>query len=749
MAMPSSREPRTASTRAETGLVLACAVAVIAFAATVPLSLPHDLSVVAKSVGFFLSFGLAAAHLFFRAAKGRASDQGWAWIGGALLIFAAANVWAMLDVMYDLPQTVPPAADVLWFVAFPLLIGGVARLVRARVPQRGRAAFIDAMLVATGFFAIGATWLSIVLSRAPITASDYTVAFGTIDLFGILFVLGITLGAAQASNWNPPRSIWLLLAAAIIFSITDAVYAVQIDHGNYAAGGWLDLGWPLSAFAFSLAAHSRSNGRAAGRSKATAAEPIHSVVPSAMILAAIFVLLLPVPGPLSTIAQLSAITAILLSVLRMDRAVRSALALAEQLRIARIDPLTGLPNRRALRALLPDGPTGGVFVAFDLDGLGEVNATFGTSVGDRVLLLVASRISSSVRDVDIVARVGGDEFGVLLRNVDYVAAARIAESLVTKLEAEMSAEGHSLRISACAGVSSQATETCDIDQLITEAENALREAKRIGTGLVRTFSGITGERSQRRLRLRAEIKDVFRRGGSEFVPYFQPITSVRDGSILAVEALVRWHHDGEVLAPGEFLPEVEMSGSMANLTRHMLHSALAELRSAGLDCPVTVNMPPDLVDENLPAFVREVVAATKSTPDQCIIEITEDAIMRDPAMAAIVLGELRSEGFRVLLDDFGTGWSGLSSLRDLVVDGLKMDGSFIERMTSDDTTARIVRAVANLAEELGVLVIYEGVEDMRIVTEFEAAASGYIQGFALARPMPIGDLAAWVDRRTG
>jgi EAL domain-containing protein (putative c-di-GMP-specific phosphodiesterase class I) len=160
-------------------------------------------------------------------------------------------------------------------------------------------------------------------------------------------------------------------------------------------------------------------------------------------------------------------------------------------------------------------------------------------------------------------------------------------------------------------------------------------------------------------------------------------------------------------------------------------------------------MPPDLVDENLPAFVREVVAATKSTPDQCIIEITEDAIMRDPAMAAIVLGELRSEGFRVLLDDFGTGWSGLSSLRDLVVDGLKMDGSFIERMTSDDTTARIVRAVANLAEELGVLVIYEGVEDMRIVTEFEAAASGYIQGFALARPMPIGDLAAWVDRRTG
>ena len=747
MAMPASRDPRNSSTRTETGLVVACAVVVGVFALSIPLHLSPDAAVIAKTVAFFLAFGLGATHLFFRAVKGRASDQGWAWIGGALVVFAVAETWSVLDAYLELPQSVPPTSDVLWLVAFPLVIGGVARLVRARVPQRGGAAAVDAALVATGIFAMGATWLSIVLDKAPIVASDYTVAFGTIDLFGSLVVLGIALGAAQASSWNPPRSVWLLLAAAIVFSITDAVYAVMIDHGTYLAGGVLDLGWPLSALAFSMAAHSRANGRVAGKPAPKAGEEVHSAVPAAMILAAIFVLLLPVPGPLASIAQLSAIVAILLSVIRMDRAVRAALALAEQLRVARIDPLTGLPNRRAVRALTPNGLKGGVFVAFDLDGLGEINASFGTSAGDRVLLLVANRISSSVRDNDIVARVGGDEFGVLLRNVDSVLAARIAESLITKLEAEMSADGHALRISACAGVSSQAANDIEIDSLITEAENALREAKKIGTGLVRTYSGLTGERSQDRLRLRAEIKDVFRRGGHEFVPYFQPITSVHDGSILGVEALVRWHRDGKVLAPGAFLPEVEMSGSMAMLTRHMLRSSLAELRAAGLDCPVTVNVPPDLVDADLPSLVREIVAATDSTPHQFIIEITEDAIMRDPAMAAVVLGELRAEGFRVLLDDFGTGWSGLSSLRDLVVDGLKLDGSFIERMTTDETTSRIVRAVANLAEELGVLVIYEGVEDMRIVTDFEAAATGYIQGYALARPMPINDLAVWVDKR--
>lgn len=747
MAMPASRDPRNTSTRTETGLVVACAVAVGAFALTIPVNLSHDASVIVKTVAFFVSFGLAAAHLFFRAVKGRASDQGWAWIGGALVVFAVAETWSVLDEILGLPQSIPPAADVLWLIAFPLVIGGVARLVRARVPQRGGAAFVDAALVATGIFAVGATWLSIVLNNAPIVASDYTVVFGTIDLFGTLVVLGVALGAAQASSWNPPRSVWLLLAAAIVFSITDAVYSVMLDHGTYAAGGLLDLGWPLSALAFTMAAHSRSNGRVTAKTASNVDEQVHSAVPAAMILAAIFVLLLPVPGPLAFIAQISAITAIVLSVLRMDRAVRSALALAEQLRVARIDPLTGLPNRRAVRALTPTDLKSSVFITFDIDGLGDVNATFGTTVGDRVLLLVANRISSSVRDNDIVARVGGDEFGLVLRDVEPDVAARIAESIVTKLEAEMSAEGHSLRVSACAGVSSQAGTEIDIDALISEAENALREAKKIGTGLVRSYSGLTGERSQERLRLRAEIKEAFRTGAKDFVPYFQPITSIADGSILGVEALVRWRKDGVVLAPGQFLPEIERSGSMGLLTAHMVEASLRELRDAGLDCPVTVNIAADLVDMALPKLIRDIAVATRSAPEQVIIEITEEAIMGNPVLGARVLGKLRRDGFRVLLDDFGTGWSGLSTLRDLAVDGLKIDHSFVSRMTTDAGTATIVRAVAQLAEVLGVLVIYEGVEDMDEVERYEVPSGGYIQGYALARPMPIDALVKWIALR--
>lgn len=747
MALPASRDPRAGSTRTETGLVVACAVATALFALTLPLNLSHDASIIVKTIAFFLTFGLAAAHLFFRSLRGRASDQGWAWIGAALVTFAVAETWSVLNEFLGWADGAQLAADVLWLVAFPLVIGGVGRLVRARVQQRGADAVLDATLVATGFFAMGAAWLSIVLDKAPIVADDYAVAFGTIDVFGSLVVLGIALGAAQSSSWNPPRSVWLLLVAAIGFSVTDAVYSVMVDHGTYTAGGLLDLGWPLSALAFSAAAHSRSNGRAPGRPAPTPTEEVHSAVPAAMILTAIFVLLLPVLGPLASIAQLSAIAAIVLSVIRMDRAVRAALALAEQLRVARIDPLTGLPNRRSVRALTSAELKGGVFLAFDIDGLGDVNATFGTTVGDRVLLLVANRISSSVRDNDLVARVGGDEFGILLRNVEPDVAARIAESIVTKLETEMSAEGHSLRISACAGVSSLAGTDVDIDALITEAENALREAKKIGTGLVRSYSGLTGERSQERLRLRAEIKEAFRTGAKDFVPYFQPITSIADGSILGVEALVRWRKDGVVLAPGQFLPEIERSGSMGLLTAHMVEASLRELRDAGLDCPVTVNIAADLVDMALPKLIRDIAVATKSLPEQVIIEITEEAIMGNPVLGARVLGKLRRDGFRVLLDDFGTGWSGLSTLRDLAVDGLKIDHSFVSRMTTDAGTATIVRAVAQLAEQLDVLVIYEGVEDMDEVERYEVPSGGYIQGYALARPMPIEALVEWVAQR--
>ena len=466
-----------------------------------------------------------------------------------------------------------------------------------------------------------------------------------------------------------------------------------------------------------------------------------------LILGATGVLLVPLEGSFAWVAKGIAVLAVIAAVIRMVLVVRRSVSLAEQLHIARADALTGLPNRRAVNALTREDLLGAVIVVFDLDGLNAINVEHGTSVGDAVLVQVGQRLRAAVRAIDTVARIGGDDFGLVLRDMEVAEAERFAESLVTLLEVEITAGASALQVSACAGVSSRAGDDGDAEQLLAEADAALKEAKKLGSGLVRTYSGATSERSQERLRIRAEIRESIRQGGAEFVPYFHPITSVADGSIFAVESLVRWHHEGKVWSPGMFIAEVEQSGSMAALTQHMLRTSLSQLRAAGLQCPATVNVPPDLVNADLPGIVQDAIEASGSRPSQLIVEITEDAIMRNPRLAAAVLHEVRSAGVRVLLDDFGTGWSGLSSLRDLVVDGLKMDGSFIHGIVSDFTTSSIVRSVADLAARLGLVVIYEGVEDPALLAEVDTFADGYIQGFAISKPMPIADLTRWVRVR--
>jgi len=346
-----------------------------------------------------------------------------------------------------------------------------------------------------------------------------------------------------------------------------------------------------------------------------------------------------------------------------------------------------------------------------------------------------------------VARIGGDEFGVLFRGMPLDDATPFVEALVTHLEDEFTVEGHAVRVSACAGLSTEAGEDVDVEELLAQAQFALHEAKLTGTGIVRSFTGVTGERSQVRLRLRAEIKEELRLGGEAFVPYYQPIVDLADGSVLAVESLVRWDVDGLVRQPDQFIGEIERSGSMPALTAHMLVASLRELRNAGIDAAVTVNIPPDLVDADLGRIVGEALVVTGSKPEQLIVEVTEDAILRNPEHAALILGQLRHFGVRVLLDDFGTGWSGLSSLRDLVVDGLKIDGSFTRAMQTDGTTDTIVRSVAELAARLNVLVIYEGVEDQAQLAQLRGSCDGFVQGFAVSRPMPVADLVRWFHRR--
>ena len=728
--------------RIERGLLFGACCATLAFAVSLVVASAHPLPVWVHPAGFVLGVLLAALTLLVVARRDRVRDGAWIWVGASFFIFALGS----------LPDAVGETAsshqqsligDIVYLVGFAPLLYGLYQLLAPMTRGAGLLAILDSTIVTAGCFMFAVATLDIALDTAQLSGLNRAVSMNLLDVLGEDMMLALAFGAVHAAHWRPPRWVWWITAAAFVFGSTDALYLVTAAHRQYEFGSALDLGWPISSLALVMAALNRRQGRHE-RSLPTPDSRMQTAISAALIPAAAALLLLQPGGLLHRVVLGTSLLVITLSAIRLFIAVRQANGMASELRDARIDALTGLPNLRALRALPSRTLEGAVLITLDLDGLGEINARFGNGVGDQVLVVVADRISMCTRDRDLLTRIGGDEFAVVTHNSTPEAAASLAESILAQLEGEIVLEGHTLRVTACAGVSTTLAPDADAEQLITEAQWALHEAKRSGSGIVRMWSGAVGAQSQDRLLLRSEIKQALRGDGAEFVPYFQPIVSLADGSVLAVEALVRWHRDGQVLMPGAFMEEMERSANLTALTAHMLESSLMQLQSAGIQVPVTVNVPPALVDGLLLHVVRGALAESGATPQQLIVEITEDAIMRNPAQAANVLEELRAMGVRVLLDDFGTGWSGLSALRDFAVDGLKLDGSFTRAMHSDPTTNTIVTSVSELASRLGMLVIYEGVEDPVQLDLLATAGEGYVQGFAVEHPIPLRSLERWL-----
>lgn len=729
---------------AETALLLLGFASFVFAAGAVLAPLPGDTGWFLQSSGSLVVYLVATLFFVLHAVRGTGRARDWLWLGIMTAVLAAATIVYFEDPLVTVAGQTVDLGDALWFLAYAPAIVGLARISRSTSRGGALVAMLDAFLVGSGTFAIAGYVMASRIADAPSSLGQIDMLINTVSVLADVLLMAIALGAAQRFEWHPPAQIWWVFAAAGTFAVFDAEYAVRMILGTYVEGLPFDLGWPASVIMFMLAAYARPTEAWAPRDIDSLAR---NVIPGAFTVASALVLMVDVTGRIAPLVEAFAVLAVALAVVRMTMAVRRATGLASELRASRVDTLTGLPNRRALLAMGAHEVQGCALIELDLDGLGDINAHFGLAIGDAVLVNVTERIRGSVRIDDVVTRTGEDEFAILVRDATPLVATRIAELLVAALESTMTIEAHELTISACAGVSTQAALGTGADQLLVEASQALLEAQRLGTGMVRSFSGGEGERTQERLRTRSLIKEVLRMGGSDFTPYFQPIVDIQTNEVLAVEALVRWHRDGRVLLPGAFLDEVEGSGSMRALTSHVMREGMRALRSAGLDYPLAVNITPDLIDAELHDMVFDAVFGTQSRLEQLVLEVTEHAIMRDPAQAATVLGELRKDGVRVLLDDFGTGWSGLSSLRDLVVDGIKFDGSFISAMWSDRTTSTIVHGIVRVAEELGILVIYEGVEAPEHVEEFRRTTTGYLQGFGIARPMPIEDLTRWVQLR--
>jgi diguanylate cyclase (GGDEF)-like protein len=418
------------------------------------------------------------------------------------------------------------------------------------------------------------------------------------------------------------------------------------------------------------------------------------------------------------------------------------------------DLLTDLPNRTLLgdrlqQALLTarhaDAPL--ALLVLDLDRFKEINDTLGHHYGDLLLQQVGPRLASAVRTMDTVARMGGDEFAIVLPGVGAEGATAVAARLAQALERPFVLEGHNFDIGVSIGIALYPEHGEEADVLLRRADVAMYVAKRAGIAQA-IYAAEQDPNSADRLALISELRRAIEH--DELALYVQPKLDLRSGRVSGVEALVRWVHPRRgLVAPDQFIPLAEQTGLIRSLSRWVLDAALRQCRdwqSAGLRIPVAVNLSMrDLHDLALPDIVAELLATRGVAPDRLRLEITESSLMVDPARAMLIVGRLHAMGVRISIDDFGTGYSSLAYLKQLAVDELKIDRSFVRQLATDGSDAAIVRSTIALAHDLGLTVVAEGVEDRATWDLLAAYGCDSTQGYLVSRPLPASEFADWLS----
>ncbi|KRA13295.1 diguanylate phosphodiesterase [Acidovorax sp. Root568] len=426
-------------------------------------------------------------------------------------------------------------------------------------------------------------------------------------------------------------------------------------------------------------------------------------------------------------------------------------------RLAYWDRLTGLPNRERFRdavvqaiAASADPAQPLAVLTLDLDRFKHVNDVLGYAFGDRLLQAVAERLSQQVRSPDdMVARLGGNEFAILLQRADAAAAHEIAQRINQSFEEPLAFEDQTVDLSAGIGFACWPGNAGDADTLLSRSEIAMYAAKRKLSGALQ-YDAAFDSSSAQTLSLLTELRHAVEH--HELRLYLQPKVPLHGQPGLAAEALVRWQHPQRGLVPPmQFIPFAEQTGFVRHLTLWMFEEVarlLADPRTQGLPLRVSVNLSTrDLLDPELSHRLADILARHGVAASAFCLEITESAIMDDPQRAEAMLNRLSEQGFKLSIDDFGTGYSSLAYLKRLPVDELKIDKSFVMGMETGEDDAMIVRSTIDLAHNLGLTVVAEGVETAAILERLRLLTCDEAQGYHIARPLPVDDFLAWQARQ--
>jgi len=417
------------------------------------------------------------------------------------------------------------------------------------------------------------------------------------------------------------------------------------------------------------------------------------------------------------------------------------------------DELTGLPNRNLLYDRLQQAinlwhraQKTVALLIMDLDRFKEINDALGHQSGDQILVQTAKRLREALRDTDTVARLGGDEFALLLPAGDAQQATLLAAKALKALEPPYQINGIDIDVKASVGIAVYPDHGNNADDLIRHADVAMYQAKQQCSGFM-IYTTESDTNSLNRLTLQGELRHAIENG--ELSLYYQPQVDLMSGAVTGVEALLRWRHPQRgFIPPDEFIPLAEMNGLISMLTELVLNKALHQYniwRKTGIHLTIAINLSArNLHDARLPAHISNMLSALKIPPDHIHLEITESAMMLDPAKAKQVLDGFDNIGLGLAIDDFGTGYSSLSYLKRLPVDVIKIDKSFVIDMTKDESDASIVRATIDLAHTLGLRVVAEGVEDMETLSVLEKLGCDIVQGYYISKPVPPEELVRWL-----
>lgn len=416
------------------------------------------------------------------------------------------------------------------------------------------------------------------------------------------------------------------------------------------------------------------------------------------------------------------------------------------------DDLTGLPNRAMFFARARDIITAEpdhrlAVLLMDLDHFKDINDTLGHRQGDLALQEISARLQRAIRGSDTVARLGGDEFGILVPKLPLGAGQEMARQMLDALTAPVVLDGIDINIQASVGVAIYPSHGQDVDSLVQRADVAMYQAKAAPGNDYKVYTPERDPNSTQRLELTGDLRRALKEG--ELVLHYQPQIDLQTRRVTAAEALVRWRHPRYgLLPPDKFLGLAQQSGLMRPLTREVLKMAVRQSRTwreAGIDLGVAVNVAAvDLLDLHFPDEVDDLLHEQGIDPTRIELEITEGTIMADPVRAAAVLQRLHAIGVRLWVDDFGTGYSSLAYLKELPVDGIKVDRSFVHDMATDVDDELIVRAIIDLARNLGLLVIAEGVEDEATWNRLSALGCDRVQGFHLSPPLSEKEFPLWL-----